>query len=215
LASKSVALVDATDLFPQDQRDLLVQVALDGMYRMVWSEMVLQETACAIHRRLRGRDGLSQRTKTERMLGLLTDALTAVDAGTSADEDAIRSRIDAMGQDPAQWGTSDPDDRHVIAAAVAGGTDTLVTSDGRFDAAFCTSAFDLRVIDADDFLVDVFAQAGDQQVHASLDALARRWKRPAPFSRAQVIGRLEAPLPKAMAYLVEARGFPRDHPPTT
>jgi len=73
----------------------------------------------------------------------------------------------------------------------------------------------LRVIGADDFLVDAFAQAGDQQGHASLDALARRWKRPAPFSRAQVIGRLAAPLPKAMAYLVEARGFPRDHPPTT
>jgi hypothetical protein len=148
------------------------------------------------------------------MLGLLTGALLAVEAGTTADEDAIRSRIDAMGQDPAHWGTSDPDDRHVIAAAVVGGTDTLVTSDNRFDAAVCMKAFDLRVIGADDFLVDVFGQADDQQVRTSLDALARRWKRPAPFSRAQVIGRLEAPLPNSMAYLGDVRGFPRDDPPT-
>jgi hypothetical protein len=214
LASKRVALIDATDLFPQDQRDVLVQVALDGMYRMLWSETILQETACAIHRRLRQRDGLSQRRETEHMLGLLTGALTEADAGTNADEDAIRAQIGVMGEDPANWGTSDVDDRHVIAAAIAGGADTLVTSDGRFDAAHCEKAVNLRVIGVDDFLVDVFTQADDQQARISLDALARRWKRPAPFSRAQVVGRLEAPLPEAMAYLVNVRGFSRDDPPT-
>jgi hypothetical protein len=215
LASKRVALIDATDLFPQDQRDILVQVALDGMYRMLWSETILQETACAIHRRLRKRDGLSQRRETEHMLGLLTGALIEADAGSSADDDAIRAQIDVMGKDPANWGTSDVDDRHVIAAAIVGGADALVTSDGRFDSALCEKAFDLRVIGVDDFFADIFTQADDQQIRVSLDALAQRWKRPAPFSRAQVIGRLEAPLPKAMAYLVDARKFPRDHPPTT
>jgi predicted nucleic acid-binding protein len=215
LASKPVALVDATDLLPQDQRDFLVQAALDGLYRMVWSETILQETACAIHRRLRERDGLSQRAKTEHMLGLLTSALTAVDAGAGADEDAIRSRIEAMGEDPESWGTTDRNDRHVIAAAVVGSADTLVTSDSRFDAEFCRKTFDVRVMNADDFLVEIFSQTADRHLHISLDALAGRWKRPAPFSRAQVIGRLEAPLPKAMAYLVKARGFSRDHPPST
>ena len=213
MASKPVALVDATDLLPQDQRDFLVQAALDGLYRMVWSETILQETACAIHRRLRERDGLSQRTKTERMLALLTGALAEADAGVSADEGAIRSRIGGMGEDPADWGTTDRDDRHVIAAAVVGGADTLVTSDGRFDAELCKKTFGLRVVNADDFLVDIFARADNRHVRVSLDALAGRWIRPAPFSRAQVIGRLETPLPKSMAYLVDVRGFPRDDPP--
>ena len=213
MASKPVALVDATDLLPQDQRDFLVQGALDGLYRMVWSETILQETACAIHRRLRERDGLSQRTKTERMLGLLTSALVTLDAGTSVDEDAIRSRIDATGGDLKTWGTTDRNDRHVIAAAVVGRADTLVTSDARFDAEFCQKTFDLRVINTDDFLVDIFTQADDQHLQVALDALAGRWKRPGPFTRAQVVGRLETPLPKSMGYLVQTRGFSRDVPP--
>ncbi len=148
------------------------------------------------------------------MLGLLTDALIEEGGGTSADEDAIRSQIGVMGDDPSNWGTSDADDRHVIAAAIVGGADTLVTSDGRFDAESCRTTFGLRVMNADDFLVDIFAQADNRQVRVSLDALAGRWIRPAPFSRAQVIGRLETPLPKSMAYLVDVCGFPRDDPPT-
>jgi hypothetical protein len=140
LASKPIALVDATDLLPQDQRDFLVQAALDGLFRMVWSETILQE-------------------------------------------------------------------------AVVGGADTVVTSDGRFDASLCQKMFDLRVVDVDDFLVDIFTQADDQHLQVPLDALASRWKRPARFSRAQVIGRLTTPLPKAMGYLIEARGFSRDDPP--
>ncbi len=148
------------------------------------------------------------------MLGLLTGALIEAGAGTGTEEDAIRSQIGVMGEDPANWGTSDVDDRHVIAAAIVGGADTLVTSDGRFDAALCEEDFDLRVIGVDAFLVDVFTEADDQQVRVSLEALARRWKRPAPFSSAQVVGRLQAPLPEAMAYLVDVRGFQRDDPPT-
>ncbi len=148
------------------------------------------------------------------MLGLLTGALIEEEGGMSADEDAIRSQIGAMGEESANWGTSDADDRHVIAAAIVGGADTLVTSDGRFDAEYCRKAFGLHVMSTDDFLVDIFARINDRHVGASLDALAGRWIRPAPFSRAQVIGRLETPLPRSMAYLVEVRGFPRDDPPT-
>jgi predicted nucleic acid-binding protein len=198
LASKPVALIDATDLFPQDQRDFMVQVAFDGLYRIVWSETILQEAACAIHRRLRERDGVSQRPKTERMLDLLTKALTSVGAGAGANEKAIHTRIKGLGEDRAAWGTTDPDDRHVIAAALVSEADSLVTSDGRFDVAFCRQNFELRVLGADDFLTGVLAEADDDHIRAPLDALAARWKHPAPFNRAQVIGRLETPLPKAM-----------------
>jgi hypothetical protein len=174
---------------------------------------ILQETACAIHRRLRDRDGLSQRQQTERMLGLLTSALRAVDAGSGADEDAIRAHVAEMGTDPSDWGTTDPDDRHVIAAAVVGNADILVSGDQRFDVEHCAERLTLHVMGADDFLVEVFAQADDRHIEVPLDALAARWHRPARFSRAQVVGRLAAPLPKAMAYLVDERGFARAAPP--
>lgn len=193
----------------------MVQAALDGLYRIVWSETILQETACAIHRRLRERDGVSQRPKTEHMLDLLTKALTRVGAGVGANEDGIRERVKSLGEDPVAWGTTDPGDRHVIAAALDADADSLVTSDSHFDVAFCQQNFALRVLKADDFLAGVFAEADDQHIRVPLDALAARWKHPAPFNRAQVIGRLETPLPKAMGYLITERGFRRQDPPET
>lgn len=214
MASKPVAFIDATDLYPQDQRDFLVQAALDGLYRLDWSDTILQETACAIHRRLRDRDGLSQRSKTEHMLGLLTNALTMVGAGGPLDEPAIRKQIEMLGEDPTGWGTTDRDDRHVIAAALVAGADVLVSSDKSFDAEVCEKQLGLRVQRADEFLADVFGGTADEQLLATFDALAARWKKPVPFSRAQVVGRLRTPLPEAMAYLVEQRGFAVADPPS-
>lgn len=213
LVSELVAVIDATDLYPQDQRDFLVQAAFDGLYRLDWSETILQETACAIHRRLREREGLSRRTATERMLGLLSSALTAVGAGQALDEAAIRARIAAMSDDRANWGTTDPDDRHVIAAALVAGADVLVSSDKRFDAEYCQRQLGFRVLTADAFLLEIFGDASDEHITAPLDALAARWKKPAQFTRPQVVGRLQTPLPEAIEYLIEKRRFAIADPP--
>jgi hypothetical protein len=94
-----------------------------------------------------------------------------------------------------------------------GGVDVVVTTDGSFDAEFCQREFGIKVQKADEYLIDVFGDATDEHIRVPFDALASRWKKPAPFNRAQVLGRLREPLPDAMEFLINQRGFDVADPP--
>lgn len=110
------ALLDTCVLWPDLQRDFLLSLAIEGMYRPVWSSVVLEELE------------YEQRTKL-------------IELGKEAEEAARRARhlIEQMRQhfDDAEvsgweglegtYGLPDPDDEHLVAAAVVANAGAIIT----------------------------------------------------------------------------------------
>ena len=106
-----VALLDANVLYPARVRDLLIRLAIAGLYQARWSEQILDE---CFDNLLGNRPDLTDE-QLARARQLMTTALP--DATVAGYEDRIEEND-----------LPDPDDRHVLAAAVTAGASLLVTN---------------------------------------------------------------------------------------
>jgi len=104
------AVCDASVLYSANLRDLLVRLAQDDLVQPLWTERILDEMVWAV---LRNRPDLNPdrllRTKT-RMHTTLPDSLV------TGHENLIESLV-----------LPDPDDRHVLAAAIRSDSTIIVT----------------------------------------------------------------------------------------
>ena len=108
------AFYDASVLYPSELRNLLMHLALTGLFRAKWSAAVHEEWIRAL---LRHRPDLS-RKKLERTRMLMDRH--AADALVTGYEDLIDDLH-----------LPDPHDRHVLAAAIRGGAHVIVTANLR------------------------------------------------------------------------------------
>jgi hypothetical protein len=133
MTSRSRVFLDTCVLFPQTLRDVLLTAAESGLYLPLWSSSVLDE----LERNLIEDRGLTPRQATrlrEAMIGALPDSTVS----------GYHYLIPAM--------TNDGGDRHVLAAAVLGGAEIIVTENLRhFPAAAC-EPHNIRPRSVDDFL---------------------------------------------------------------
>lgn len=108
--SSFVAVYDACVLYPAPLRDLLMHLALSGLYRARWTARIHDEWVSAL---LRQRPDLS------------AEAL----AWTRAQMDGAVSDCLVNGYESLEAGLTlpDPNDRHVLAAAILCGAGTIVT----------------------------------------------------------------------------------------
>ena len=104
------AFYDANVLYPAELRNLLMHLALTGLFRAKWSAEVHEEWISSL---LLKRSGLT-RQKLERTRQLMDQH--AIDTLVTGYEDLIPGL-----QLP------DPDDRHVLAAAIRGHATVIVT----------------------------------------------------------------------------------------
>lgn len=117
--------------------DTLLRLAERRFYRPLWSQRILDETAEAI--RAVHPDITDDRIA--RRIGLMN--ATFDDALVTAWE-PVCAGIDLP----------DPDDRHVVAAAVRGGAQTVVTFNCRDFPPACLEPLGLEAVHPDDFLLD-------------------------------------------------------------
>lgn len=110
------ALLDTNVLWPSLQRDFLLSLAADGLYRPLWSEAVLDELHEHEALKLVSR-GAAVDDAVERTDGLIKRMREAFD-------DAIVTGWESL---VGAFGLPDPDDEHVAAAAVLGGAAVIVT----------------------------------------------------------------------------------------
>ena len=134
--ARFTAFYDANVLYPADLRNLLMHLALTGLFRATWSAGVHEEWISAL---LRNRPDLS-REKLERTRMLMDEH--AEDALVTGYEDLIPGL-----QLP------DPNDRHVLAAAIRGRADVIVTANLRDFPAETLAEFGIEAQHPDEFVL--------------------------------------------------------------
>jgi hypothetical protein len=110
------ALLDTSVLWPSLQRDFLLSMAIEGMYRPLWSSAILAELEYHETQKLIDR-GKQPEVAAARARHLIDQMTTAFD-------DAL---VENWEPHDGAFGLPDPDDEHVVAAAVVGGAGTIVT----------------------------------------------------------------------------------------
>lgn len=110
------ALLDTCVLYPSVQRDFLLSLAVEGLYRPVWSSAILTEL------------------RHVEVAKLIRRGIAPVTAGRRAEHlvSTMRRSFDdaeVQGWEPLDgaYGLPDPDDEHLVAAAVVGGAGVIVT----------------------------------------------------------------------------------------
>lgn len=111
------AVLDTCVLWPSLQRDFLMSLAIENLYRPLWSSEILGELEYHEARKLHQKRGLPLH-----------------DAEVVAARLIKRMRANFNDAEVADWephvgrfGLPDPDDEHVLAAAVAGHAGAIVT----------------------------------------------------------------------------------------
>ncbi|ACU54552.1 conserved hypothetical protein [Acidimicrobium ferrooxidans DSM 10331] len=151
--ARYAVVLDACVLVPVTLADTLLRLAELGLYRPLWSKRILAEATKAtveVHPNI-PREVLEQRFREiER-----------------AFEDAC-----VRGWHPLEHGLTlpDPDDRHVVAAALAGGADAIVTRNLRDYPRGALADLTIEVTHPDDFLLDQL----DLAPKAVLDAIEQQ-----------------------------------------
>lgn len=134
--SRYTAFLDANVLYSAAVRDICIEVALANLYRAKWSAEVHREWVEAVSS---NRPDL-ERSNLERTRDLMDRAIP--DAMITGYEHLIeRIPLD-----------EDPDDRHIVAAAIVGRCDLIVTNDLSHFPNHVLKRFDLETQRPDDFL---------------------------------------------------------------
>ena len=133
------AVYDANILYPAPLRDLFIRLAQAGLVRGRWTEAINDEW---VRNLLRVNPALSA-DRLARTRALMNGAVR--DCLVTGYEDLIES-----------LSLPDPDDRHVLAAAIRAGAEVIVTFNLKDFPATTLSSYDLEAKHPDDFLVSLF-----------------------------------------------------------
>ncbi|MCO6005418.1 PIN domain-containing protein [Actinoallomurus purpureus] len=110
------ALLDTCVLWPSLQRNFLLSLAAEGMYRPAWSSAILEELEYHETEKLIRRGEQEDKAAAR--------ALFLIDQMRSAFDDAEIQGWEGL---EGTYGLPDPDDEHVLASAVVAGAGAIVT----------------------------------------------------------------------------------------
>ena len=160
MARFSVVL-DACALVPIVQADLLLRLAEADLFRPLWSEIILEETQSAIERI---HPDLKMSGLAQRRIAFMDEAFD--DASVDVWPD-MYSSIELP----------DPDDRHVLAAAIQGRADLIVTNNLKDFPQEVLGHFDLSTQTPDEFFLNQL-DLDPQQVMLVIQAQAKATENP-------------------------------------
>ena len=146
-------------LYPAPLRDLLLSIAVTGLFRARWTDQIHEEWIAALVRE--GRD-LSVLERTRRLM----DAAVP-DCLIKGYEGVVDSLV-----------LPDEKDRHVLAAAIVGGADVIVTSNLSDFPAEALEPYDIEAQHPDDFIICQL-DLSEELVYGAVKAQRARLKNPA------------------------------------
>ncbi len=173
------AVLDACVLFPTVLREILTDQAVLDLYRPVWSRRILDEW-----RHAAARQGLDAGVEIALLESRLPQALVTPSGGAEG------------------LALPDPAARHVIEAALAAGSDTIVTANLRDFPRGALAALGLQAVHPDEFLRDLFLHAPGPILAAIAAAGARARAAGGAMTRRELMRRARLPrLAKAIGRL--------------
>jgi predicted nucleic acid-binding protein len=134
--SQYTVVLDACVLYPAPVRDVLMNLAVRGAFHARWTARIHDEWT---------RNLLAKRTDLDPAKLALT-----VELMNGAIEDAVIENYEFLIE---TLELPDPDDRHVLAAAIIGHADAIVTYNLKDFPAEVVGRHDIEVLHPDDFLV--------------------------------------------------------------
>lgn len=172
------ALLDTSVLWPSLQRDFLLSLAVEGLCRPLWSSAILDELQLHEVQKLvgRGEDPDAAAARAQHL----------IDQMTTAFDDALVENWEPL---DGTFGLPDPDDEHVVAAALVGGAGVIVTSNLK-DFPLQRIPDPLKVARPAQFAADTVAVSPDVARRA-VAAMATRFVLP-PLTAEQILDRLIA-----------------------
>lgn len=188
-SSLYTAILDANVLYPFSVRDLLLSLAHEGLFHARWTPHIQDEWVRNLMMDRPELDEAKLRNLVEKMARAIPDG-------------------SVLGYEPliSNLRLPDPNDRHVLAAAIAGQADTIVTFNLKDSPAKVLEQFGIEAVHPDDFVLN---QLDLRQV-SGLEAIKKmraRLKNP-PMTAAELINMLErSQLPLTAAKLREAEGL--------
>ncbi len=173
------AMLDTSVIFPATLNDTLLSFAEYGLYRPLWSELILKELRESL---VRAYPHLNPATLDSRVSFMRRGFPHAEIEGWEPLSDDIAMRL------------PDPRDAHVIAAAIQAGTRFIVTNNLKDFPSKILSATGITAVSADAFLVKLWR---DDPVGglAALSIQSSRMRNP-PLSVQDILDRLASGLPE-------------------
>jgi predicted nucleic acid-binding protein len=187
-SSQYTAILDANTLYPAPLRDLLLSLAVDGLYHARWTARIHEEWVLNLSR---------NRPELEPQRGALVELMN-------------RSVPDCLVENyegpVAGLALPDPDDRHVLAAAIAGHADAIVTVNLKDFPADALDPHQIEAIHPDDFVLNQL-ELRPYEALAAVKKMRARLNR-SPQTAAELIATLErSGLPASAAHLRQAQAL--------
>lgn len=160
-SARYTAILDACVLYPASLRDLLLSLARDGLYHARWSERIEAEWVRSLLRQRPDLEEAALRRTCALMAQAVPDSLVT----------GWEAIIDGVPPLP------DTDDRHVLAAAICGHADAIITFNLAHFPAETLAPFGIEAQHPDEFLLN---QIDLNQIAAlkSIKAMRGRWRKP-------------------------------------
>ncbi len=181
-------VLDANTLYPAPLRDLLLSLAVEGLYHARWTSRIHEEWTRSL---------LLKRPDIAPQLAALVELMN-------------RSVPDCL-VDNYDWlipglALPDPDDRHVLAAAITGHADAIVTFNLKDFPGDALVAHQIEAIHPDDFILNQL-ELRPFEALAAVKKMRARLTRP-PQTAAALIATLErSGLPATAAHLRQAQAL--------
>ncbi|NYI81256.1 PIN domain-containing protein [Nocardioides panzhihuensis] len=170
------AVLDTCVLIPSMQRDFLLQLATEGAYSPLWGSGIITELDYVLERldQAKGRDPEESAKYRQHLLEQMTRYFPG-------------STIEAPKTREYHYDIADPDDGHVVHAAIIGKADVIVTSDQRagMETSSVLAEAAVDVLSAHDFAANTVAAHPEAGARAVL-AISTRLKNP-PRSPAELL----------------------------
>ena len=170
-ADRFTVVLDANVLASGLGRNILLSLAEAGLFRPRWTDAILDETERAISKIIG--DPAKAKTQRKRIEKAFPEACIN---GHEIFVDGLQLK--------------DPDDRHVVAAAIRTRAAIIVTDNLKDFDPDVLEALDIQCLGLDDFVADQIDLAGPEAIEA-LKVMRERFKNPA-ISAEDMIRRIEA-----------------------